>query len=324
MKKMKFNPAAGLPWLLVTLLLFCSACRKEPSAVFGPDAPAFAVQVHVSTNQLSIGDVVQVKLTVRHPADAQLRVPSPEQGKNIVVRDLQTTSTPGDDEIAETVQQYALTSFRPGSHVIWTQQAACVRSDDSILTADIPDSRLEVISVLSGSENRLQDIKGLAQWPSDHRIWLFALLALLLLAGGGLFWFFRRKRQQPAAPVAIPIRPPDVIALEALEQLLAKGLIEAHEVEPYYVELSSITRAYLENRFQLRAPEQTTEEFIYEAVHSRLLDATQQQVLRAFLEQCDLVKFARFEPQEQDMLNAYDAAKHFVTETRPVSEEVSS
>ena len=55
----------------------------------------------------------------------------------------------------------------------------------------------------------------------------------------------------------------------ALNRLRAQGLIEQGQFEDYYVQLSSIVRHYLEDRFHLRAPEMTTEEFLHDARHRR-------------------------------------------------------
>ena len=105
--------------------------------------------------------------------------------------------------------------------------------------------------------------------------------------------------------------------MNALRDLLAKGWIETENSEPFYIELSSIIRRYLEGRFGLRAPERTTEEFIREAVTSRLLSSDHQMLTSEFLEQCDLVKFARHRPKRADMQNGYNAAERLVRETIP-------
>jgi hypothetical protein len=113
-----------------------------------------------------------------------------------------------------------------------------------------------------------------------------------------------------------PLKPHET-ALNALRDLLAKGWIESENAEPFYIELSSIIRRYLEDRFGLRAPERTTEEFIREATTSRFLSSDHQILTSEFLEQCDLVKFARYQAGREDMKNGYRAAERLVRETIP-------
>jgi len=56
---------------------------------------------------------------------------------------------------------------------------------------------------------------------------------------------------------------------------------------------------YLEERFNFRAPERTTEEFLLDLQRTSLLTVgTEGEPRRRFSSECDLVKFARFEPNE--------------------------
>ncbi|MEY2408782.1 MAG: hypothetical protein QOF48_1452, partial [Verrucomicrobiota bacterium] len=84
----------------------------------------------------------------------------------------------------------------------------------------------------------------------------------------------------------------------------------------FCTEVSDTIRFYLEERFTLRAPERTTEEFLLELRSSRHLTRDQKESLGAFLESCDLVKFARFEPTEQALRELHDSALRLIDETQ--------
>ena len=109
--------------------------------------------------------------------------------------------------------------------------------------------------------------------------------------------------------------------MNALADLRAKGWIEALKIEPFYVALSGIVRRYLEGRFGLRAPERTTEEFIRDALTSKKLSDAHRDLVAGFLEQSDLVKFARHAPGPADMRNALESAERLVRETMSVVPE---
>ena len=79
--------------------------------------------------------------------------------------------------------------------------------------------------------------------------------------------------------------------------------------------LSTILRRYVELRFGLRAPEQTTEEFLVSALATGGLIAAHRDLLEAFLQHCDLVKFARHHPTPSAMEEAFESAKTFVEHT---------
>ena len=150
--------------------------------------------------------------------------------------------------------------------------------------------------------------------PLPRWVWaiptiILAALATALLVRAGL----RRRRRRPAPPPP----PPHAAALDALARLRERGWIEAGAVEPFFVEVSRIVRVYIEGRFGLRAPEQTTEEFLRAAGASAALAPEARALAAAFLEQCDLVKFARARPGAAEMRGALAAAERLVRETAP-------
>ena len=154
--------------------------------------------------------------------------------------------------------------------------------------------------------NDIHDIKGLV--PVPHPLWwLWALLALAVAVVAIWFW----KRRKPAIeskPVEVQLSAFD-IAVAALQQLRQDN----PPVEVFYTRLSDIVRQFIEGQFGLRAPEQTTEEFLATAT----LPAQHTTLLGAFLQESDLVKFARLRPGKDDMERAFDAAEKFVREAKP-------
>jgi hypothetical protein len=194
----------------------------------------------------------------------------------------------------------------------------CVASNGVVVKQHFPDARFSVVTTLLGSNTPLRDIKGVLRWPAAFPRWVMGLLLVAAIAALAAI-LVRRFISKPRTFLNYPPPPPPhEVALKALQELLARGWIEEGRIEPFYVELSCIVRRYIEDRFRLRAPEQTTEEFIREAVSSRLLSQEHQMLTRDFLEQCDLVKFARYEPEQMVMRSGYAAAERLVRETIPV------
>ncbi len=140
-------------------------------------------------------------------------------------------------------------------------------------------------------------------------------LAVLLL---GIWWWRRRPRRARTAAPEIPL-PPHVKALRALARLRSANRSTPEEVDAFYVEVSRILRAYLEDRFGLHAPERTTEEFLAELNqhgNQSPLDGRQRGALAGFLRQCDLVKFARVLPIEDVHVESLRIAEDLVEATR--------
>jgi len=144
--------------------------------------------------------------------------------------------------------------------------------------------------------------------------WLgWVLLALVVAGMVGALWAFwhRRRRTLPAGP---PPEPAHVRARRRLEAALA--LVE--DPKAFCVAVSDALREYLEERFEFRAPERTTEEFLEELRWTDRLLPDQKDVLADFLRRCDLVKFARYEPARSELMELHSVAVRLVEETEPV------
>jgi len=139
--------------------------------------------------------------------------------------------------------------------------------------------------------------------------WALAIIALVTIA----YFVWNYYRKQAAMPPLVPVIPPHVRARRALE----KALLLISEPKPFTTAVSDTLRSYLEERFTFRAPERTTEEFLYELQGTNLLTSEQKASLADFLAQCDLVKFAKYEPTETELRNLHDAALRLVNETEP-------
>jgi hypothetical protein len=149
-------------------------------------------------------------------------------------------------------------------------------------------------------------------------IWIGSILALVVI--GWLVWRYWRKKAAEIA--AVPPVPPHVRARQALEAALAL----LSDPKAFSIAVSGTIRAYLEERFDFHAPERTTEEFLIELQGTNLLTTDQKLSLGNFLENCDLIKFAKYEPTETELRGLHAAALKLVNETEPrwVPHEVQS
>jgi hypothetical protein len=167
-------------------------------------------------------------------------------------------------------------------------------------------------ALVSGSTNALRDIKPPVEIPSGWA-WLFWVSGALILAAllwlAWRFWINRRTQF-----ITIPAVPPHIRARQKLQDALA--LLD-HPRE-FCIAVSDTIRWYLEERFDFRAPERTTEEFLYELQSTDLLSTIQKTSLARFLERCDLVKFARYEPGQPELRDLHACALQLVDETQPV------
>ena len=118
-------------------------------------------------------------------------------------------------------------------------------------------------------------------------LWVLAVIGAVLAVAAVLYALTRisaKVREFRMSPIER--------AMTELDRLLKRRLPEKGLFKDFYVELTMVVRRYIERAHNIRAPEQTTEEFLGEA--SRHPDFTPEVLdrLKTFLESSDLVKFA--------------------------------
>lgn len=148
-------------------------------------------------------------------------------------------------------------------------------------------------------------------WIPPTRRMMLGWSALVMLAAAALFGLVRlalmlRRRQR------LRRLSPRERAFVELEQLLRRGLLEKGLYKDFYIELTQVVRRYIERSHGIRAPEQTTEEFLEAASsHPRFTPAVLAR-LRDFLQAADLVKFAGQESNPQVASAAVRTAREYV------------
>ncbi len=150
-----------------------------------------------------------------------------------------------------------------------------------------------------------------------RRLLLAGAAVLLLAAAAIASWLSRRRRKTPVVPEI----PPYEQASAALDGLLQEKLLLKGETKRYYTGLSDILRRYIERRFSLAAPRQTTQEFIGGLVQGACEALAQHtHFLKTFLLTCDMVKFAKESPQTDEGEMAAKACRDFLEATKPAPE----
>ncbi|MFG0252042.1 MAG: hypothetical protein ACF8NJ_04125, partial [Phycisphaerales bacterium JB038] len=184
---------------------------------------------------------------------------------------------------------------------------------DQILTQPIA---ITVTTLLPGgatdaeatAQAELGSIRDIVEPTSSTPFWLLALLTLVVIGGGGLaIILLRRSRRRPRPEPAA-----DQVALAALDELLGSAVLQAQQWDIFFAELSLILRRFLEARFDLQAPQRSTEEFLREARGAAVFQPDQVGRLDHFLHRADLVKFAAAEVHESEAREAADQVRDFV------------
>jgi len=163
--------------------------------------------------------------------------------------------------------------------------------------------------------NDIKDVKPPIYLPDFW--WLLWLLLALIAVGVGVYLFLRYKpkAQAPMVPVPPPL-PAWELAYKQLDALKAEKLLDKRSFKEFFTRVADIARLYMENRFNIHAPHMTTEEFMYYLGVSGHLNQAQNTALKEFLNSCDMVKFAKYDPTIKEAENNFDLAKRLIDDTR--------
>jgi hypothetical protein len=276
-----------------------------------------------STNIL-IGDQIKLFLEIDYPTDFEVEfpvVPDTLQGLiEVLDRSGIDTIDLDNENFQKQIQAYTITSFDSGSYRIAPKWFKIIKNGkiDSIPTNGVT---LQVHTMVIDTTRGLTDIK----MPYDAPVTLKEVTPYILgviLIGAIIFLILysikRKKKNQPLFKLPVkPKEPAHVIALRELDRIKNEKIWQKEKTKQYYSEVTDVLRNYIEERFDIPAMEQTTDEILNSFKYRKdLLSDKTFQNLSQILTLADLVKFAKYKTLPDDdnltLVNSY----FFVNETK--------
>ncbi|KJU84419.1 hypothetical protein MBAV_003384 [Candidatus Magnetobacterium bavaricum] len=267
------------------------------------------------------GDTITYSVEVDPPKDVELQFPAYTTGSdNLTIVD-ESIHQSGFFK-KSTIKRYKLRSYTPG---IYRLPPATVKYKSRQAKEYTEAKTNEVTVEVKSAQDKTPatDIRDIKDLRGGKVLWPYIIAGAVTLLIAAIALYLIRRRRAIKAPPAIIQRPAHELAYEALERLKASTLLQDGLVKEYFIELSAIVRHYIEDRFLLRAPEMTTEEFLGKMRDARQLSESQKALLGDFLQRCDMVKFARYGPDPEEIQESFNAAMRFVDETRPLPQAAS-
>ena len=292
--------------------------------VASTEAQDISVTARFDSSRIFIGDQIYFTVEVEKPAGYILTVPV---FKDSICKNIEILGGPYSDTTllknGKTIlrHKYLVTSFDSGAYVVKPVYAELVAANE--LKRFFSDySYLEVMRVKitpPDTASRIFDIIGPSRAPLTAGEILPWLLAAVLLAF--LIWYLvrvlrklRSKEKEDAEPVNPD--PAHVIAFRELERLKEEHLWEKGELKTYHSRLSDILRQYIDNRFNINAPELTTQEIMVSLARSGIREDENYRNLRTMLTGADLIKFAKYIPEPAENEQYFLKAWSYVEATR--------
>lgn len=324
--------------MLCSVLCFFG-CQEKPDTDsrqtmdYAIDKPFYKgpLRVHVclSDENIKLSDLLEMELTATIDPDYTIQFPTvAETLKQFRIhswKELPETLT--DSGKIEKTYHYQLEPLDLGmceipafTFTFERKEPTEEQASDAVLTTE--PVWIDVSTSIPADPNAIMiaDIEDVVEMKVNYT-WPWIIFGILALSAAGIAAVIALKPKK-TVPIRRIYKPAHEIAFDVLRTIAAEKLVEQGRIKEFYEKLSACLRQYIENRFLLRAPEQTTEEFLEQLKTSDVLTPEYKQELRKFLEHCDLVKFARYQPTDEQINESLTMAEGFVEKTKSVEHMV--
>ncbi len=276
-------------------------------------SPEIKVEAFVSKSIALIGDHIDYHLIIKTDSSLKIKVEDInifDDYEIINVGSLEEIIKKG---IKTTSLSYKFSILKAGDYILPSLSIQYGRDslNKVIKSGQVP---LSINTLLNKDENDIRDIVPplTIKISSDFKNYIFVVLAIVLLIV--LIIFIKKRKKTKLRTVEIS-KPAWEIAFGELDALAQKDFLQQEKFKEFYYELSFILRNYIENRFQVMAPERTTEEFIKIMQSQNIFTKHHQKLLKEFLLASDLIKFAKKRPESKEIDEGSVLIRTFVEDT---------
>jgi len=282
---------------------------------------AVEVQASVDTSAAYVGDLITYQVRVTYDeGDSVQSIPHGINLYSFRVRDYHPIERQRTKEGRwQEGGTYRIAAYRPGTYVIppipVEYRTASGRTGE-LVTQPLT---IEIKSLGVGEGDTLRDIKPPVRVPVKVQRWVWVTLAVLaggvLVAVLGALWMRRWALRAEEPPYEAEV----VDEIAEFDHISAQDLFARGEIKALYVLVSEAMRRYIGRRYRVSAMELTHEELEATFADAHISE-DEAALLLDFLARCDLVKFARFVPPDEEVLSLIERAKEVVRRTQFAAE----
>ncbi|PIU40076.1 MAG: hypothetical protein COT00_03610 [Candidatus Omnitrophica bacterium CG07_land_8_20_14_0_80_50_8] len=274
--------------------------------------------------QVTIGGEIKLFIQIRRPRSFSIIPPSPKMPLGSF--EVTSVAVSAYREMGSSIQQtflLRLTIFEIGEFQIPPFSISYTEPGNFSGKAWTEPVSVKVVSVIKDPKEKadIRPIKGPVSLDTAIlRALIFGTLAIFLAVWLAVKIILRRRNKRLIDLESL--KPPHERAMLELERLQARALLNEGRTKEFYSELADILRRYLERRFKIETLELTTFEIL--AGLKRIEFPSDLAVkVKEFLENSDLVKFAKFVPPRSLADQMVVILRELVERTMPVEEEAA-
>lgn len=161
----------------------------------------------------------------------------------------------------------------------------------------------------------LRDIKPPLEVPQPLLPYVISGVVILSCIAVSVWFYFRKRNQTSEVPEAEDVPLPHEVAYERLKAIETSDLLVRGDMETYHTQIAYVLREYISNRYRIPALELTTTGLFHAMRRAEIanpcVERTQQ-----LLANCDVVKFATYQPEVSEASARIVDARWIVNETK--------
>ena len=305
---------------MVRIKLFIAALLLTLSGTFVVHAQDVTAMAGADKQSYEVGDYINYSISVNSGKNVLVFPPVLKDSLKgaELIQTLQPVSEEKEGRLLTTFR-FTISKYDSGEvripHLAVTYSSGSGSEKKSVLTNAVSFT----VTTLKVQGEDIKDIKDPVKIPLDWKVILiWSLVALLVIAGAAyLYLYYRKKRLQKQGIVRVVKKEPHEEALDELDRLEAKKLWQSGQIKQYHTEITGIIRRYFEERFRVPALEITTNELLGNL--EKVKETENISIITSdFLNNADLVKFAKYVPMESINEEMMAQARRIVKETVPL------
>ncbi len=284
------------------------------------------VTANASTDKKAylVGDYINYTIQIQHPKNESIIPPTIQDtlGELAVIKKDTSFDTDNNGAITSTYK-YILSGYDSALVLIPPVQIQYKSSSDTAFQIVSTNPLQILVSTVKIDPNgKIKDIKPPIKIPLDWKLiilWALAILIVLIIVYILIRRYLKKRSLKPEIQKIIILTPHEV-ALNSLHDLEEKKLWQQGLIKEYHSSITEIIRRYFEKRYQLPALELTTSEAL-ELLKRRSDTEVILSLTKDFLNNADMVKFAKFIPLNSVNEEMLKQAYEIVNKTIPTVKE---
>ena len=312
------------------ILLLMMMWIVVPYPLLLPPTPPPEDDVRISFSliqkEFTVGDIIPISLEIYHPSKTSVSLPNfertwrNEDGDEFEIRNQPQISQ---EKLATggliSRATFEVVRFSAGTVQTPSFQISLSDEQGNVVKKEVARVKITINSLLSAEKENLRDLKPQIEMPTPPG-WLLVLAGLLtLLTAVAVLWWWSEHWRKKRSQDVLSQEDSHYNALDDLAAIEALDLISKQAWKEYYARVSDALRRYIEKQLRVPALESTTAE-IKTALFKKKLATGEISMLVSLFQEADLVKFARYLPNQEEARQLLQNARLFIQKTTPTEE----